>query len=111
MVADKVLWLPGLSSNMLKNVAEGTHYFLRLLRRQCIRLLIFEHLVNFWQFIARCSGGAEGHEPNNTALGDSSPQRQIPARPRSDVQSVHPRLDQLLRLFLSHAVASDPDED
>src|SRR5262249_54213053 len=57
------------------------------------------------------SGGAEGHEPNNSALGASSPQRQIPARPGSDVQSVHPRLDQLLRLLLSYAVASHPDED
>ena len=55
--------------------------------------------------------GAQGHEPNNSALGASSPQRQIPARPGCDVQSVHPRLGQLLRLLLSHAVASDPDED
>jgi retron-type reverse transcriptase len=38
-------------------------------------------------------GGAEGHESNNSALGASSSQRQIPARAGSDVQSVHPRLD------------------
>ena len=60
---------------------------------------------------AASSSGAEGHEPDNPALGASSPQRQIPARPGSDVQSVHRRLDQLLRPLLSHAVASHPDAD
>ena len=57
------------------------------------------------------SGGAEGHEPDNPALGASSSQRQSPARPGGDVQSVYSRLDQLLRPILPHAVASDPDED
>ena len=52
------------------------------------------------------SGGAESHRPDSSALGASSPQRRIPARPGSDVQSVHPQLDQLLRSLLSHAVAS-----
>jgi hypothetical protein len=51
------------------------------------------------------------HEPDNPALGASSSQRQVPARTGCNVQSVHPRLDKLLRPILSHAVASDSDED
>ena len=50
------------------------------------------------------SGLAQGHEPNNSALGGSSPQRQIPARPGCDVQSVHSRLGQLLRLLVTEAM-------
>ena len=55
--------------------------------------------------------GADGHQPDDPALGASSSQRQVPARSGPDVQSVHPRLDQLLRQLLSDAVASDPEED
>ena len=57
------------------------------------------------------SGCTEVHEPDNPALGASSSQRQVPARTGCNVQSVHPRLDKLLWPILSHAVASDPDED
>jgi len=55
--------------------------------------------------------GTEGHRPNNPAVDASSSQRQIPPGTGQDVQPVHSRLDQLLRQFLSDAVASDPEED
>ena len=55
--------------------------------------------------------GADGHQPDDPALGASSSQRQIPERSGRDVQPVHPRLDQLLQPLLSDAVASDPEED
>ena len=43
--------------------------------------------------------------------GASPSQRQIPARFGQRVQSVHRRLDQLLRPVLSDAIALDPQED
>ena len=54
---------------------------------------------------------ADVHQPVDPALGTSPSQRQVPARFGQDVQSVHRRLDQLLRPLLSDAVASDPQED
>ena len=54
---------------------------------------------------------ADVHQPDDPALGASPSQRQVPARSGQDVQSVHRRLDQLLRPVLSDAVASDPEED
>ena len=48
---------------------------------------------------------------DNPQLGAASSQRQIPDRSGRDVQSVHPRLDQLLQPLLQDAVASDPEED
>jgi hypothetical protein len=55
--------------------------------------------------------GVEAHRPRNSKLGAPSPQRQIPDRPGPDVQSVHPRLDQLLQPLQQDAVASDPKAD
>src|SRR5262245_37131374 len=60
-------------------------------------------------FPARSSTeGADVHQPGDPALGASPSQRQVPARFGQDVQSVHRRLDQLLRPVLSDAVAPDP---
>ena len=59
----------------------------------------------------RQSEGVDVHQPNSSALGASSSQRQVPAGPGRDVQSVHSRLDQLLQPLLKDAVASDPEED
>src|SRR6516164_4081931 len=59
----------------------------------------------------RQSEGVDVHQPNNSALGASSSQRQVPAGPGRDVQPVHSRLDQLLQPLLQDAVASDPEED
>jgi RNA-directed DNA polymerase len=57
------------------------------------------------------SESAEGHQSDDPALDSSSSQRQVPAGSGQGVQSVHSRLDQLLRALLSDAVASDPEED
>src|SRR6516162_973949 len=54
---------------------------------------------------------AHVHQPVYPALGASPSQRQIPARFGQRVQSVHRRLDQLLRPVLSDAIALDPQED
>jgi len=54
---------------------------------------------------------ANVHQPDNPALGASPLQRQIPARFGQRVQSVHRRLDQLLRPVLSDAIALDPQKD
>jgi len=54
---------------------------------------------------------ADVHQSGDPALGATPSQRQIPARFGQDVQSVHRRLDQLLRPVLSDAVAFDPQED
>src|SRR6516225_8897251 len=59
----------------------------------------------------RQSEGVDVHQPNSSALGASSSQRQVPAGPGRDVQPVHSRLDQLLQPLLQDAVASDPEED
>ena len=59
----------------------------------------------------RQSEGVDVHQPNSSALGASSSQRQIPAGPGRDVQPVHSRLDQPLQPLLQDAVASDPEED
>src|SRR5262249_21388041 len=50
-------------------------------------------------------------QPNSSALGASSSQRQVPAGPGRDVQPVHSRLDQLLQPLLQDAVASDLEGD
>src|SRR5208282_513642 len=55
--------------------------------------------------------GTNGHQSDDPAMGSSSPQRQSPAGTGQNVQSVHSRLDQLLRQLLQDAVASDPEED
>src|SRR5215468_9573166 len=57
------------------------------------------------------SESADVHQPVHPALGSSPSQRQVPARFGQDVQSVHRRLDQLLRSILPDAPASDPQED
>src|SRR6516165_7679326 len=54
---------------------------------------------------------AHVHQLVYPALGASPSQRQIPARFGQRVQSVHRRLDQLLRPVLSDAIALDPQED
>src|SRR6516165_9958443 len=54
---------------------------------------------------------ANVHQSVDPALGATPSQRQIPARFGQDVQSVHRRLDQLLRPVLPDAVAFDPEED
>src|SRR5215471_13713312 len=59
----------------------------------------------------RQSKGVDVHQPDNSAVDASSSQRQGPAGTGQDVQSVHSRLDQLLRQLLSDATASDPEED
>ena len=59
----------------------------------------------------RQSESVDVHQPNSSALGASSLQRQVPAGPGRDVQPVHSRLDQLLQPLLQDAVASDPEED
>ena len=59
----------------------------------------------------RQSESVDVHQPNSSALGASSSQRQVPAGPGRDVQPVHSRLDQLLQPLLQDAVASDPEED
>ena len=59
----------------------------------------------------RQSESVDGHQPNSSALGASSSQRQVPTGPGRDVQPVHSRLDQLLQPLLQDAVASDPEED
>ena len=58
----------------------------------------------------RQSESVDGHQPNSSALGASSSQRQLPAGPGRDVQPVHSRLDQLLQPLPQDAVASDPEE-
>jgi RNA-directed DNA polymerase len=64
------------------------------------------------QLPARCwSEGVDAHQSRDTWLGAASPQRQIFDRTSPDVQSVHPRLDQLLRPLLQDAIASDPEAD
>ena len=64
------------------------------------------------RFPARSSTeSADVHQPGDPALGTSPSQRQVPAGSGQDVQSVHRRLDQLLRPLLSDALASDPQED
>ena len=55
----------------------------------------------------RQSESVDVHQPNRSALGASSSQRQVPAGPGRDVQPVHSRLDQLLQPLLQDAVASD----
>jgi len=57
------------------------------------------------------SESADVHQPVHPALGSSPSQRQIPARFGQDVQSVHRRLDQLLRPVLPDPPASHPQED
>src|SRR5262249_34227067 len=54
----------------------------------------------------RQSEGVDVHQPNSSALGASSSQRQVPAGPGRDVQPVHSRLGQLLQPLLQDAVAS-----
>src|SRR5205807_377489 len=55
------------------------------------------------------SESAEGHQPDDPALDSSPAQRQVPAGSGQGVQSVHSRLDQLLRPLLPNAVAFDPE--
>src|SRR6516165_8025349 len=55
--------------------------------------------------------GGDVHQSGNPALGATPSQRQIPARFGQEVQSVHRKLDQLLRPVLPDAVAFDPEED
>jgi hypothetical protein len=55
--------------------------------------------------------GVDAHQPRDSQLGVSSPQRQIPDRAGPDVQPVHPRVDHLLKSLLQDAVASDPEAD
>src|SRR5215471_11343218 len=59
----------------------------------------------------RQSKGVDVHQPDDSAMDSSSPQRQGPSGTGQDVQPVHSRLDQLLRQLLSDAAASDPEED
>jgi hypothetical protein len=54
--------------------------------------------------------GAEGHQPDNPAIGSLSSQRQGPEGTGQDVQPVHSRRDQLLRQLPSDAAASDPKD-
>src|SRR5215216_2211180 len=54
------------------------------------------------------SESAEGDQPDDPAVDPSPSQRQGPAGFGQDVQSVHSRLDQLLRSLLPDAVAFDP---
>ena len=56
----------------------------------------------------RQSESAEGDQPDDPAVDPSPSQRQGPAGFGQDVQSVHSRLDQLLRSLLPDAVAFDP---
>src|ERR1700732_5283944 len=64
-----------------------------------------------WLHPRRQSESVDGHQPDGSALGASSSQRQVPAGAGRDVQPVHSRLDHLLQPLLQDAVASDPEED
>ena len=64
-----------------------------------------------WLHARGQSKSADVHQPDDPALDSSPSQRQVPAGSGQGVQSVHSRLDQLLRPLLSDAVASDPEED